>query len=103
MALDAQVDDLSNKHSTNSSLPADNSLFPIWWELLTVFSNSNEMGAAIHLRGKERSEFKALYTSTVLAKHKSVRQDYQLWIIHPLTIRPRIEAKRSSSGESLKI
>ena len=68
MALDVQVDDLSNKHSTNSSLPADNSLFPIWCELLTVFSNSNEMGAAIHLKGKERSEFKALYISTCKAQ-----------------------------------
>lgn len=45
-------DDRSNKYSFNSSFPVDNSMFPVWCELLTVLSKSNEIGAAIHLKNQ---------------------------------------------------
>lgn len=45
-----EVDNRSNKYSFSSSFPIDNSMFPVWCELLTVLSNSNEIGAAIHLQ-----------------------------------------------------
>ena len=47
-----EVDNRSNKYSFSSSFPIDNSMFPVWCELLTVLSNSNEIGAAIHLQNQ---------------------------------------------------
>lgn len=47
-----EVDDRLNKYSFSSSFPVDNSMFPVWYELLTVLSKSNETGAAIHLKNQ---------------------------------------------------
>ena len=47
-----EVDDRSNKYSFSSSFPVDNSIFPVWCELVTVLSKSNETGAAIHLKNQ---------------------------------------------------